>query len=207
MQMPGRRDFSSKSLLALTLGGSFAAFAAYFSIKKINPWDWLVVQTESWSRQLSLLGSGGSGGPFGWLAVQREVWGLLKLEQAHRLEERSEQRRGVDIHNPRAELDPSLPHVNNRGAHSSASQGGQAQIGSGMMQLEATPVLKDLVLVGGGHAHAYVLKNFGMRPIAGVQLTLITRDVITPYSGMLPGYIAGQYTKEECHIDLVVLGR
>ena len=46
-----------------------------------------------------------------------------------------------------------------------------------------------------------------MRPVPGVKITLITRDVVTPYSGMLPGYVAGQYTKEECHIDLVRLAR
>jgi selenide,water dikinase len=70
-----------------------------------------------------------------------------------------------------------------------------------------SPILKHVVLVGGGHAHAYVLKNLGMHPIPGVLFTLISRDYDTPYSGMIPGHVAGIYTREECHIDLEVLSR
>ncbi|KAG1672591.1 hypothetical protein FOA52_010693 [Chlamydomonas sp. UWO 241] len=73
-----------------------------------------------------------------------------------------------------------------------------------MMAVQA-PVVKDLVLLGGGHTHVEVLRSFGMRPMPGVRLTLITRDMHTPYSGMLPGYISGFYTYDECHIDLARL--
>jgi selenide, water dikinase len=69
------------------------------------------------------------------------------------------------------------------------------------MQPTTTPVLKDIVLVGAGHAHVGVLRMFGMKPIPGVRLTLITRQISTPYSGMLPGMIAGTYTADEAHID------
>ena len=65
--------------------------------------------------------------------------------------------------------------------------------------------VSDLVLLGGGHAQLYVLKSFAAAPMPGVRLTLIAREVMTPYSGMLPGFIAGHYAESECHINLAPL--
>lgn len=69
------------------------------------------------------------------------------------------------------------------------------------------PLTRDLVLIGGGHAHALVLRKWGMRPLPGVRLTLINPGATAPYSGMLPGHIAGHYTQDELEIDLVRLAR
>lgn len=66
-------------------------------------------------------------------------------------------------------------------------------------------MMRSLVLIGGGHAHVHVLKQFGERPLQDARVTLVGRDVETPYSGMIPGFIAGHYNFGECHIDLARL--
>ncbi len=70
-----------------------------------------------------------------------------------------------------------------------------------MRSVEST-VLRDLVLVGGGHSHVGVLRMFAMKPEPGVRITVICTDIDTPYSGMLPGYISGHYSFDDVHIDL-----
>ncbi|MCO4847027.1 MAG: selenide, water dikinase SelD [Yoonia sp.] len=69
------------------------------------------------------------------------------------------------------------------------------------------PLTRDLVLIGGGHTHALVLRKWGMNPLAGVRLTVINPGPTAPYSGMLPGFVAGHYTRDELDIDLVKICR
>lgn len=70
------------------------------------------------------------------------------------------------------------------------------------MQATASPILRDIVLIGGGHSHAVALRMWAMKPVPGARLTLICTDTETPYSGMLPGFIAGHYSCEDIHIDV-----
>jgi selenide, water dikinase len=69
----------------------------------------------------------------------------------------------------------------------------------------AADIERDLVLVGGGHSHALALRMLAMRNIAGVRITLVSPASHTPYSGMLPGLVAGHYSFEQTHIDLARL--
>ena len=69
------------------------------------------------------------------------------------------------------------------------------------------PLTRDVVLIGGGHTHALVLRKWAMSPVAGARLTLINPGPTAPYSGMLPGHIAGHYRRSDLEIDLVKLAR
>ena len=73
------------------------------------------------------------------------------------------------------------------------------------MKANDTPPLRDVVLLGGGHANVQVLKRFGMRPEPGLRLTIVAREPHSPYTGMLPGHVAGAYTWDDIHVDLARL--
>ncbi len=61
-----------------------------------------------------------------------------------------------------------------------------------------------LLLAGGGHSHALLLKRWAMRPERRPQqsITLVNRSSTTLYSGMVPGLIAGLYQRDDLAIDL-----
>ncbi len=67
------------------------------------------------------------------------------------------------------------------------------------------PVTTDILLLGAGHTHLEVLRRFAMRPAPRIRVTLIGREPHTPYSGMLPGLIRGDYDYDQAHIDLAPL--
>ena len=74
------------------------------------------------------------------------------------------------------------------------------------MQIDI-PLTRDLVLIGGGHAHALVMRRWGMNPLPGARLTVINPGPTAPYTGMLPGHVAGHYSRGDLDIDLVRLAR
>jgi selenide,water dikinase len=71
-----------------------------------------------------------------------------------------------------------------------------------MRSPSAAPIRHDLVLVGGGHAHIQVLKRWAMAPVPGARLTLVVDRPVAVYSGMVPGFVAGQYARDDLEIDV-----
>ncbi|MEM7051302.1 MAG: selenide, water dikinase SelD [Acidobacteriota bacterium] len=66
---------------------------------------------------------------------------------------------------------------------------------------------RELVLVGGGHSHVQVLRRLAMEPLPETHVTVVLDVPIAVYSGMVPGFVAGQYRAEELEIDVVPLAR
>ncbi|WP_424831057.1 selenide, water dikinase SelD [Ruegeria sp.] len=75
------------------------------------------------------------------------------------------------------------------------------------MHTSPLPLTRDLVLIGGGHTHALLLRKWGMNPLPGARVTVINPGPTAPYSGMLPGFVAGHYQRCELDIDLIRLAR
>ena len=64
--------------------------------------------------------------------------------------------------------------------------------------------MSGLLLAGGGHSHALLLRRWSMRPHKRPQglITLVSRSSTALYSGMVPGLIAGLYQREQVEVDL-----
>lgn len=73
--------------------------------------------------------------------------------------------------------------------------------------MERARIAADLVLVGGGHAHVQVIRRFAMAPLPGVRLTVVLDRPEAVYSGMVPGFVAGEVCPAELEIDVVPLAR
>jgi len=65
--------------------------------------------------------------------------------------------------------------------------------------------VKRLVLAGAGHAHALVLAQWAARPVRGVELVVVSPEPLAPYSGMVPGWLAGLYRFDEIAVDFPAL--
>lgn len=66
---------------------------------------------------------------------------------------------------------------------------------------------RQLLLLGAGHAHIHVLSTLAAHPLPGVQVSLVAPYPRQMYSGMVPGFVAGRYTLDECVIALEPLLR
>ncbi len=65
--------------------------------------------------------------------------------------------------------------------------------------------MKQLVLLGGGHAHIHVLRAFAQQPPAAARITLVSPHPALVYSGMVPGMIAGHYELDQCLVPFAPL--
>lgn len=62
--------------------------------------------------------------------------------------------------------------------------------------------MKNLVLLGAGHAHVHLLSTLASQPWPGVQITLIAPYPRLLYPDMVPGFVAGHYVLDKCVIPL-----
>ena len=65
--------------------------------------------------------------------------------------------------------------------------------------------LKKLLLIGAGHAHAFVLEAFAQRPDPAIAITVVSDSALAAYSGSVPAWLAGECTRRETQIDVAAL--
>ncbi len=63
----------------------------------------------------------------------------------------------------------------------------------------------DIVLLGAGHTNAHIIRMWRMGAIPETRLTCVSNHLVSTYSGMLSGTLAGQYQALQMEIDLVRL--
>lgn len=79
-----------------------------------------------------------------------------------------------------------------------------SRVESGWM--DADMPLADVLLVGGGHAHVAVLADWIRQGVPqGARAVLLTPEPTLRYSGMVPGWLAGQHGLDDGLVDLVAL--
>lgn len=59
-----------------------------------------------------------------------------------------------------------------------------------------------LLLLGGGHSHALMLAKWRLQGRPAGKIALVSDHALSPYSGMLPGLVAGHYSHQDCFIEL-----
>ncbi|KAJ8599197.1 hypothetical protein CTAYLR_007528 [Chrysophaeum taylorii] len=189
-----------------------AAAAAVFTAAVASPRvrKWLKIHWELAKRARKSWRDAQAAAPVGLrrkVSRMRELLFLLNIERTRLLEVAEAERRFPEDPDAVYKLHP-LQHVRTQrqlaAARSTAKKRKEPRPPSSS---SSPPIATELVLVGGGHSHVHVLRMLGMEPIEGVRVTLVAKDVETPYSGMLPGHVAGQYSFRECHIDLQQMAR
>lgn len=69
------------------------------------------------------------------------------------------------------------------------------------------PAETRLLLVGAGHVHLEILRRLALEPPPDFETTIISLEERHFYSGMTPGYLAGQYTAAEITSDVRAIAR
>lgn len=67
--------------------------------------------------------------------------------------------------------------------------------------------MRSLLLLGAGHAHAQVLRDWARRPLPDVDLTVVSPSALAPYSGMVPGWLSGHYAFADICLDFEALAQ
>ncbi|MEL7896412.1 FAD-dependent oxidoreductase [Vreelandella neptunia] len=65
--------------------------------------------------------------------------------------------------------------------------------------------MQQLLLMGAGHAHAFVLEAFAKQPEPGIAITVVSDSPLAAYSGSVPAWLAGECTLRETQIDIAAL--